>query len=810
MRIRVLCVDDEPGMLELAKHFLESGSGYEVDTVSSSHEALERFAKDGHDAIVSDYQMAGMDGIQLLKEVRAMHNDVPFILLTGKGREDVAIEALNNGADFYLQKGADLKSQFAELANMIRATVEQRRAELKAHKTSEMLGAVVRSSPTPLVTVDTQGKVIMWNLAAQRVFGWTEEEAIGRIPPLVPPELEGQFRGLVARILSGERLDGVELKRIRKDGTMRDVLAYYVRILDRDGKPAGAMASLVDVTDHKRMEEELRRINRLYGLLSKTNATIVMAKDRNNLLEQVCKVAVEHGGFSSAWVCLFGTDGELIPIASEGADLDKLQDIRRRMVKAGALEAPTLKAAKEGATVISTDIYSDHSAEPWRDMFKEIGVRSLGAMPIRQGGKVVGSLTIGSSEPYFFTKQERDLLDEIASDVSFALDGIRSEKARRRAQSTLKRESEFTRAVLDVAGAIIVVLDTEGRIVRFNREGETVTGWTADEVHGKCVWDVFTPESQRAEVKNVFARLLAEGAPNEHVNPWVTKDGTERIVDWSNTVMKDSAGDVRYVIATGIDVTERNKAQEELKKTTEEALTAKNRAQTYLDFMTHDIMNIITPLTSYSELILHGDGQPGRTETYAKRMIEQTNRLARFVTHVRKLARSETAAKVGLEAADLRSLIGLLETDIRDRYRGKDITVAYSLPEGPILVQGKGYVGDVLNEILENAVKHSRSREVMIDVTIRPISVEKGGRFWHIDIADHGPGIPDEQKKLLLAESFTEETSMVRGVATSFAFMSMIVEHLGGGVRIADRVEGDHTKGVKIVLKLPVAPEQMQ
>ncbi len=570
------------------------------------------------------------------------------------------------------------------------------------------------------------------------------------------------------------------------------------------------MTSYVDVTEHKRMGEDLRRVNRLYSFLSQTNATIVRAKDQNELLEQVCKVAVEQGGFNSAWACLFGTDGELIPIASKGADLDRLNVIRKSMVKAGVLEVPTLKAAKEGKIVISTDIYSDRSSEPWRDMFKDIGVRSLGAMPIRQGGKVVGSLTIGSSEPYFFTKQERDLLDEIASDVSFALDSIRSEKARRRAQTTLKRESVFTQAVLDIAGAIIVVLDPEGRIVRFNKEAETVTGWTSDEVHGQRVWDVFIPEAKRADVKRVFAQLITEGAPNEHVNPWTVKDGTERVIDWSNTVMKDREGSVTYVIATGIDVTERNKAQTDLRRTTEEALMAKNRAQTYLDFMTHDIMNIITPLTSYSELILHGGGQPGSTETYAKRMIEQTNRLSRFVTHVRKLARSETAAKVGLEAADLRSLIGLLETEIRDRYRGKDITVAYSLPEGPIMVQGKGYVGDVLNEIIENAVKHSGSREVMIDITIKPMSVEKSGRFWHIDIADHGPGIPDEQKRLLLADSFTEEMSMVRGVATSFAFMSMIVEHLGGGVRIADRVEGDHTKGARIVLKLPVAPEQTQ
>ncbi len=216
MQIRVLCVDDEPGMLELAKHYLENDNGYSVDTASSPEEAIEKFARDGHDAIVSDYLMVGKDGIQLLKEVRAGHSDVPFILLTGKGREDVAIEALNNGADFYLQKGTDLKAQFAELSNMIRMTVQERRAKLHAHETTELLEAVVQSSPVSIVTVNVDGKVIMWNPAAERVFGWTEEQAMGRMPPLVPPESEGQFRDLLARVLSGERLEGIEIRRVRE------------------------------------------------------------------------------------------------------------------------------------------------------------------------------------------------------------------------------------------------------------------------------------------------------------------------------------------------------------------------------------------------------------------------------------------------------------------------------------------------------------------------------------------------------------------------------------------------------------------
>ena len=101
--IRILYVDDEPSLLEICKLFLEENRGFSVDCAISGKEALDRIAAAKYDAIVSDYQMPGMDGISLLKKVRAKNKTLPFILFTGRGREEVVIEALNVGADSYLQ-----------------------------------------------------------------------------------------------------------------------------------------------------------------------------------------------------------------------------------------------------------------------------------------------------------------------------------------------------------------------------------------------------------------------------------------------------------------------------------------------------------------------------------------------------------------------------------------------------------------------------------------------------------------------------------------------------------------------------------
>src|SRR5271157_1723991 len=120
IRSSVLLIDDEQDLLDLSKIFLEDGMCISVTTAQSADEALKLLKTNTFDVIISDYYMPpGMNSIQLLKALKEGGNNTPFIIFTGKGGEEVAIEALNNGASFFLQKGGDPEVQFAELKNMI-------------------------------------------------------------------------------------------------------------------------------------------------------------------------------------------------------------------------------------------------------------------------------------------------------------------------------------------------------------------------------------------------------------------------------------------------------------------------------------------------------------------------------------------------------------------------------------------------------------------------------------------------------------------------------------------------------------------
>ena len=182
--------------------------------------------------------------------------------------------------------------------------------------------------------------------------------------------------------------------------------------------------------------------------------------------------------------------------------------------------------------------------------------------PLTEDGQISGILlvTLDATERVE-AKQElerhRDRLEEMVSRRTAEL---------RRANEAVERERSFSSAILDTAGALVVVMDREGRIVRFNQACEKTTGWTAEEVRGRRVWDVFVMEQEIPTVKSIFQDLQRGAFPQDHENHWVTKAGERRLISWSNTALLDDEGQVDYVVATGIDVTERRRAERQLQE----------------------------------------------------------------------------------------------------------------------------------------------------------------------------------------------------------------------------------------------------
>jgi PAS domain S-box-containing protein len=137
---------------------------------------------------------------------------------------------------------------------------------------------------------------------------------------------------------------------------------------------------------------------------------------------------------------------------------------------------------------------------------------------------------------------------------------------RKRAEEELLRERDFTSGVLSAAGALVIVLDRKGRIVRFNRACEKLSGYTFSDVKGRPFWDFLVLPEEAKGVKETFSHLLEGLFPNEHENYWLAKDGTRRLVHWSNTSLAGADGRVEHIIGTGIDITEQREAEAALRE----------------------------------------------------------------------------------------------------------------------------------------------------------------------------------------------------------------------------------------------------
>lgn len=151
--------------------------------------------------------------------------------------------------------------------------------------------------------------------------------------------------------------------------------------------------------------------------------------------------------------------------------------------------------------------------------------------------------------------------------VAFLFNRISRDLARRKqAQGELKRERDFSRAVIETVASLVVVLDREGRIIRFNRACEQLTGYEFSEVEGRFFWDLFIAPEESQMVRANFAKLQAGEFPIENENHWLTKDGGRRLISWANTSLLDAVGKPEYIIGTGLDITEPRHAEAALRK----------------------------------------------------------------------------------------------------------------------------------------------------------------------------------------------------------------------------------------------------
>ncbi|NLV25593.1 MAG: PAS domain S-box protein [Methanomicrobiales archaeon] len=295
-QISILYVDDEEELLDIGRLFLEQSGEIRVDIINSALTALDYVNISSYDAIVSDYQMPDMNGIEFLQIIREKYGDIPFILFSGRGREEVLIEAINNGVDFYLQKGGDPRTLFIELSLKIKQAVKRKKTEKSLWESQKRLYDVINFLPDATFAINCRGEVIAWNKAIEELTGIPSGEILGKGDYEYALPFYGYRRPLLIDLIDktdeqiaqwypdglriGESLT-TEKEFLSPNNKQNIFFSKACCFYSETGKIIGAIESIRDITDIKKSEENMKESEERYRSMTERSSDLIIILGRD-------------------------------------------------------------------------------------------------------------------------------------------------------------------------------------------------------------------------------------------------------------------------------------------------------------------------------------------------------------------------------------------------------------------------------------------------------------------------------------------------------------------------------------------------
>lgn len=383
MSIDVLHVDDDPDFAELAATFLEGENDrITVETAVNATEGLARLDERQYDCIISDYDMPDRTGIELLELIRKENPDLPFILFTGKGSEEVASDAIAAGTTDYLRKGTGTE-QYELLANRIQNIVTQYRAQNRAAK-----------------------------------------------------------------------------------------------------------------------------LDRIHTLHSDINQALVRADTRSEIEQRICEIISQSEPYQFAWIGEVGSDtGRIRPRAWAGIEDDIFDDITTITGDGSAAQGPTGIALRERRIAVSQNYQADAESEPWCEVALESGSQVAAAVPLEYEDTLYGILSVCAERPHAFDEDERQLFDELSTDISHAIHALDVRVQARNERD--RRQALFENAPVPVVAMEITDDENDIMITAANDEFKSVFGFDATEILGEDPADRIVPEDKMSEHETFRRRAKA-------------------------------------------------------------------------------------------------------------------------------------------------------------------------------------------------------------------------------------------------------------------------------------------------------------
>jgi len=511
MKIQVLFVDDNEPLLEVGSVYIERDApDFEMTVANSASKALDLLDFKSFDVIISDYQMPVIDGLEFLARVRSMDEQIPFIIFTGKGREEIAIQALNLGATNYVVKGGDPKSQYAELIHIARTAVEHQREKQALSETEEQYGIVFEHANDGILMVEReQRKIQSANPKFCEMIGYTLDELLEfTIADIHPPE-EMERIGVAFEMQARDEIRIAEkIPVLKKDGTI-----FYADISAKTLEIAGKQYQLGvfrDVTSKFEAETEHSAKDELYRLIAENSSDVIFTLDMNMNRTYLSPSVERLRGYTSeeslaqTWEEVMTKESleKMIMLFGQGFErIRQGEDFKQPII------AEIEMYRKDGSTV-------------WTEV-------SASAMYNKEG------------EPIGVIGLTRDI------------------SSRKSSVESLSKSEETFRLFFSNAPVYCYMVDPDGKILSVNMTALLSLGYQEDELVGEDIGSLYAPyEEQRV---NDLVKVWRESGDleNEKIDI-VTRDGTIRTVILSVSSVTDIMGELTHSIIIQRDISDSN------------------------------------------------------------------------------------------------------------------------------------------------------------------------------------------------------------------------------------------------------------
>ncbi len=510
-KIRVLHVDDDAGFLAVAKQCLEEQGQFQVDTAISAEEALEKLRDSEYDAVVADYQMPGKNGLELLKRLKQEGSDVPFILLTCKGKEEIAIEALNSGVYQYIDKQGGAEATYEELKRSICSAVRRQRAEKLLKESENRLRQITENIQDMLLLTDRNLVCTYASSSIKWILGHDPSEIIGKpVYQFIHPDDLTKTMEVAKKVFEDRSGVRIEIRCRRADGSYALVEGVGKILTDENGQITGIVLTSRDITERKQMEETLQKSEERFRQVADNAQEWIWEVDSDGLYTYASSVVEKVLGYKPE------------EIVGKKHFYDLFLPEEREELKKAAFQAFAKKSL----------------------------IREFFNRNVHKNGNTVWLSTSGVP----IVDEKGSLLGYRGADADIT--------ERKEAEEKLKRYSEYLENIFAASPNAITVSDFNGNVVECNQATLDMLGFSSkEELIGKSGFSLIAKKDQQKAAEHL-KEALEQGSVKNVEYTFLTKDGREVPAELSASAIRDSSGNPTGFVSITKDITESKKISE--------------------------------------------------------------------------------------------------------------------------------------------------------------------------------------------------------------------------------------------------------